>query len=55
MDSDSSDLPGWDVCTRCRREPRDEADYETWHTFDEGAVCAGCLTMLEAAASREDD
>src|SRR5581483_5828291 len=42
-------------CSRCRREPRNDADYVTWHALDEGAVCPGCLTMLEAEAHRAGD
>jgi hypothetical protein len=39
-------------CSRCIRAPRDDADYVDWAAFDEGAVCPGCLTMLELEARR---
>jgi hypothetical protein len=42
-------------CSRCRRAPRDDADYVNWQSLDEGVVCPGCLTMLEEEAQRAGD
>ena len=39
-------------CSRCRRAPGDDADYVTWRALTEGAVCPGCLTLLETDAAR---
>jgi len=47
VDPESSNLSNQVRCSRCRRAPRDDADYVSWEAFDEGAVCPGCLTMLE--------
>ncbi len=52
MDSQSSNLSSQVRCSRCRREPRNDADYVAWHALDEGAVCPGCLTLLEEDAQR---
>jgi hypothetical protein len=52
MDPQSSNLSGQVRCSRCRREPRNDADYVTWPALDEGAVCPGCLTLLEMDARR---
>jgi hypothetical protein len=52
VDSQSSNLSSQIRCTRCRREPRDDADYVTWQALDEGAVCPGCLTLIETEAAR---
>ncbi|HST19159.1 MAG TPA: hypothetical protein VLK36_16050 [Gaiellaceae bacterium] len=52
MDPDSSNLSNQVRCPRCRRPPRDDADYVDWEVLDEGAVCPGCLTMLETEARR---
>lgn len=52
MDSESSKLSRQITCSRCLRAPRDDADYVDWEALDEGAVCPGCLTMLEAEARR---
>jgi hypothetical protein len=55
MDPQSSNLSSQVRCSRCRREPRDDADYVTWHALDEGAVCPGCLTMLETEARQASE
>jgi hypothetical protein len=55
VDPQSSHLSSQVRCSRCRREPRDDADYVTWHALDEGAVCPGCLTMLETDACRASE
>lgn len=52
VDPDSSNLSNQVRCPRCRRPPRDDADYVDWEVLDEGAVCPGCLTMLETEARR---
>jgi hypothetical protein len=39
-------------CARCQRLPRDGSDLILWEALDEGDVCPGCLTMLEAHARR---
>jgi hypothetical protein len=52
VDPQSSNLSGQLRCSRCRREPRDDADYVTWHALEDGTACPGCLTMLEAAEHR---
>ena len=52
MDSQSSNLSSQVRCSRCRREPRDDADYVTWEALEEGTVCPGCLTLTEAEAAR---
>jgi len=55
LDPHSSNLSSRVTCARCRREPRDDADYVTWHALDEGTVCPGCLTMLEAESHRASE
>jgi hypothetical protein len=50
VDPQSSNLSSQVQCSRCRREPRNDEDYVTWQALDEGAVCPGCLTMLETEA-----
>lgn len=52
MDPQSSNLSRQVRCQRCRREPRDDADYVTWQALDDGTVCPGCLTLLEVDESR---
>lgn len=52
MDEESSKLSKQVRCSRCRRAPRDDADYVGWEPLDEGDVCPGCLTMLEVEARR---
>jgi hypothetical protein len=52
MDPQSSNLSSLVTCTRCRRPPRDDTDFVEWEKLDEGAVCPGCLTMLEQEARR---
>ena len=52
VDPESSNLSNQVRCARCVRAPRDDADYVAWATLDEGAVCPGCLTMLETEARR---
>jgi len=47
VDPQSSNLSRHVSCSRCRREPRDDADYVTWHALEGGTVCPGCLTLLE--------
>lgn len=49
---ESSNLSNQVRCRRCIRAPRDDADFVGWATLDEGAVCPGCLTMLELEARR---
>ncbi len=55
MDPESSNLSNQVRCSRCRRSPRDDADYIGWEALDEGAVCPGCLTMLEVEARRASE
>jgi hypothetical protein len=55
VDPQSSNLSSQVRCLRCRREPRDDADYVTWHALAEGSVCPGCLTMLETEARRASE
>jgi hypothetical protein len=55
LDPHSFNLSSRVTCTRCLREPRDDADYVTWQALDEGTVCPGCLTMLESEASRTSE
>lgn len=52
VDPESSNLSHQVRCPRCVRAPRDDADYVDWAALDEGAVCPGCLTMLEMEARR---
>jgi hypothetical protein len=52
VDPQSSNLARQVRCSRCQREPRDDADYVTWHALEDGTACPGCLTMLEAAEHR---
>jgi hypothetical protein len=52
VDPESSNLSNQVRCPRCVRAPRDDADYVDWAALDEGAVCSGCLTMLEVEARR---
>jgi hypothetical protein len=52
VDPQSFNLSRQVRCSRCRREPRDDADYVTWHALDDGTVCPGCLTLLEADEHR---
>lgn len=53
MDPENSDLSSQVQCARCRRSPRDDADYVSWCALDDGSVCPGCLTMLETETHRE--
>lgn len=56
MGPDSSGLSNQVMCARCRRAPRDDADFVAWETIDEGVVCPGCLTILEVdARGRQDE
>lgn len=50
MEPERSNLSNQVICSRCRRAPRDDADYVAWEALAEGAVCPGCLTMLEIEA-----
>ena len=50
--AEGSNLSNQVRCPRCARAPRDDADYVAWEILDEGAVCPGCLTMLEMEARR---
>jgi hypothetical protein len=50
MDPETSHLSHQVKCSRCRREPRNDADYVAWDAHDKGPVCPGCLTMLETEA-----
>lgn len=52
MDPETSNFSNQVRCTRCVRTPGDDADYTEWEALDEGAVCPGCLTMLEMEARR---
>ena len=52
MNPESSNPSNQASCSRCRRTPRDDADYVAWAALDEGTVCPGCLTMLEVEARR---
>lgn len=52
VDPERSNLSDQVRCPRCVRAPRDDADYVDWAALDEGAVCPGCLTMLEMEARR---
>lgn len=52
VDPESSSLSHQIRCSRCRRALRDDVDYVGCEAFDEGAVCPGCLTMLEVEARR---
>jgi hypothetical protein len=52
MDTPSSNLSNLVRCSRCRRAPRNDTDFVEWENLDEGAVCPGCLTMLEVEARR---
>lgn len=52
MNPESSNLSNQIRCPRCIRAPRDDADYVDWEALEEGAVCPGCLTMLEMEARR---
>ena len=52
VESQSSNLSSQVRCSRCLREPRNDADYVTWSALDEGAVCPGCLTLLETETAR---
>jgi hypothetical protein len=52
LDPQSSNLSSHVSCSRCRREPRDDADYVTWRALEEGTVCPGCLTLLETDERR---
>jgi len=52
VDQETSDLSNRVKCPRCQRAPNDDADYVAWEALDEGAVCPGCLTMLEMEARR---
>ena len=52
VDPESSNLSNQVRCLRCVRAPRDDADYVAWAALEEGAVCPGCLTMLEMEAHR---
>lgn len=54
MAPESSNLSNQVRCSRCRRAPRDDADYVGWEVLEEGAVCPGCLTMLETEVRRAD-
>jgi hypothetical protein len=55
VDPRGSNLSSQARCSRCRREPHDDTDYVTWHALDEGAVCPGCLMMLETEARRASE
>jgi hypothetical protein len=48
VDEHGSRLSKQVTCVRCRRVPRDDADFVEWRKLDDGEVCPGCLTMLEA-------
>lgn len=50
VDPETSNLSNQVRCSRCRRAPRDDADYVAWEALDDGTVCPGCLTMLEEGA-----
>jgi hypothetical protein len=54
--SSESSGPSHVGCARCRRAPRDDADFVEWEELDDGKVCRGCLTMLEVERlGRKDD
>jgi hypothetical protein len=54
--SEGSGLSNHVGCARCRRAPRDDADFVEWEQLDDGEVCPGCLTMLEVERlGRKDD
>ena len=55
MDPDGSNLSNQVGCIRCMRRPRDDADFGQWEELDEGEVCPGCLTMLEADRRRRGE
>jgi hypothetical protein len=40
------------TCARCRRAARDDADFVGWEQLEDGQVCPGCLTMVEAHERR---
>jgi len=52
MTDPKMDLLKAGACTRCRRTPRDIDDLAAWELTDDGIVCPGCLTLLEADALR---
>lgn len=52
MEDEGSRLSKQVTCARCRRAPRDDSDFVEWEKLEDGEVCPGCLTMLEAQASR---
>jgi len=52
MTDPKMDLLKAGACTRCRRTPRDVDDLAAWELTDDGIVCPGCLTLLEADALR---
>jgi hypothetical protein len=52
VDPEGPNLSNQERCSRCQRAPRDDEDYLAWEALDEGAVCPGCLTMLEIEARR---
>jgi hypothetical protein len=52
LDPEISNLSDQVTCLRCRRAPRDDADYVGWEALVEGVVCPGCLTMLELEGRR---
>jgi hypothetical protein len=47
VDPEVSNLSNQVRCSRCQRAPRDDSDFVRWEALEEGAVCPGCLTMLE--------
>lgn len=55
MEPDGSSLSNQVKCARCRRAPRDDADFVAWEALDDGVVCPGCLTMLEVDARGRQD
>jgi hypothetical protein len=55
VDPEASDLSNQVRCARCRRAPRDDADFVGWEALDQGAVCPGCLTMHEVAMRHRRD
>jgi hypothetical protein len=55
VDPQSFNLSSQIRCSRCRRKPRDDADYVTWRALNDGAVCPGCLTMIETEARRASE
>jgi hypothetical protein len=52
MEGEGSGLSKQVQCARCLRDARDAGDLADWQPLDEGVVCPGCLTMLEAQAPR---